>query len=93
MAEGEVNGLFPTPSRRALLRAIDEGGGRIYFEAGIVWDDGRGRKETAVVTTFLKHEWVRALKPGEPRGPSEYKTRVYYRLTPFGRTAMKGPQR
>lgn len=95
---GEVNGLYPTPVRVRLLKAINEGHGRIYGEAGEAWDASTAWKVSARVDEFLKHNWVRALQWAEPRGPGEMPNpdptrkppRTYYRLTDFGRAAMKG---
>lgn len=86
-----VNGLAATPTRRALLRLIDAGGGRIYGEAKQVFDKETYRRVTDMVKTFIAHEWVRALTPDEQRGPGETaKNRTYYRLTKYGETAMGG---
>lgn len=86
----EINGLYPTPTRKALLRLIDAGGGRIYGEARQVWDKATYTKVTAKVKEFIAHDWVRALGPDEPRGPGETASkRTYYRLTDLGRTAMR----
>jgi hypothetical protein len=90
---GEVGGLYPTPVRRRLLQAINDGKGRVYFEAGHAWDDTSGRKVTDQVRQMLAAEWIRALAPDEPRGPGEHKARTYYRLLPDGETVLKGQQR
>lgn len=85
----EINGLAATPTRRALLRLIDAGGGRIYGEAGQVFEKQAYRRVTDQVRTFIAHGWVRALAPGEQRGPGENaKNRTYYRVTETGRVAM-----
>ena len=87
----EINGLYPTPTRRALLRLIDAGGGRIYGEAKQVWDKQTYMRVTAKVREFIAHDWVRALAPDEPRGPGENASkRTYYRLTEYGRAALGG---
>lgn len=83
----EVNGLFPTKTRVALLRLIHDGHGRIYAEAGQVWDKVSYTRVTAMVRAFIRHDWVRALAPDEPRGPGESKLLVYYRLTDIGLVA------
>lgn len=80
----EVNGLFPTKTRQALLRLIHAGGGRIYAEAGQVRDKQTFRRVTATVKEFIAHDWVRALAPDEPRGPGESKLLVHYRLKEYG---------
>jgi hypothetical protein len=88
----EVNGLYPTPVRRALLKAIAEGQGRIYYEAKAVYDNAVGNKVTARVYEMLRAEWIRALTPDEPRGPREYPARTYYRLTDAGRSILQRGQ-
>lgn len=86
----EINGLHPTLTRKALLRLIDAGGGRIYGEARQVFDKVTYRRVTAEMKKLIAHDWVRALRPDEPRGPGETASmRVYYRLTEYGRTAMR----
>ncbi len=80
----EVNGLYPTKTRLALLRAIREGNGRIYFEAGDVFDKATYTRVTAKVKELIGHGWVRALAPDEPRGPGESKLLTHYRLTDIG---------
>lgn len=84
----EVNGLFPTKTRLALLRAIHEGNGRIYFEAGDVFDKATYLRVTAKVKEFIDHGWVRALAPDEARGPGESKLLTYYRLADAGRVVL-----
>jgi len=85
----EVNGLFPTPTRKALLRIIHAGGGRIFYEpaAKEARDKQTYRKVTEMVRVFLAHDWIRALTPEEPRGPGESKLLVHYRLTYNGYVA------
>lgn len=92
---GEVNGLYPTPARLALLRAIHQGHGRIYFEPGTgeVYDHATAFRVTERVRTLLHHEWIRALEPAEPRAAGEMKERTYYRLTAYGRAALEGHRR
>jgi hypothetical protein len=86
----EINGLYPTPTRKALLRLIAAGHGRIYGEAKQVWDKQTYTRVTAKVKEFIAHDWVRALTPDEARGPGETASlRTYYRLTEYGRTAMR----
>ncbi len=65
---GEINGLYPTAARRSLLRAVDQGHGRIYAEAGQVWDVSTAWKVTDRMKQLVAHKWVRALAPDEPRG-------------------------
>ena len=80
----EINGLTPTRTRLALLRAIHNDPGRIYCEDRIVWDLASGLRVTERVREQVTHGWIRALKPGEPRGPGERKDRTYYRVEPVG---------
>lgn len=86
----EVNGLYPTPTRKALLRAIYEGYGRIYFEpaANEVWDKVTAYRVTEKIRQFLAADWIRALAPDEERGRGESKLLTYYRLTRFGAVAL-----
>jgi len=84
----EVNGLYPTRTRLALLRAVHDGAGRIYCEDRIVWDLASGLRVTERVREQVQHGWIRALKPDEPRSPGERKDRTYYRLTELGRTVL-----
>lgn len=86
---GEVGGLYPTRTRLALLRAIRDGNGRIYFEAGEVWDNTAGTKVTARAKELLRAGWIRALTPDEPRGPGELPARTYYRLNRPGYDILK----
>lgn len=87
---GEFNGLYATKTRLALLRAIREGNGRIYFEAGDVFDKATYTRVTARVKEFIQHGWVRALAPDEARGPGETSAPgvTYYRLTSLGAQAL-----
>ncbi len=87
-----VNGLAATPARRALLRAIDEGRGRISYDPRekTVYDHDTGIRVTNRCKELVSAGWIRALDPDEPRGRGELHFRVYYRLTDFGRIAMRG---
>jgi hypothetical protein len=91
----EVGGLFPTPVRRALLEAIAEGHGRIYFEAGHAWDHAIGCKVTDKVRQMLGAEWIRAEKVDHStKRPGELAGRTYYRVLPAGESILsKGKQR
>lgn len=86
----EVNGLYPTPARKALLRLIHSGRGRVYGEAGQVWVKETYRRVTAQMKEFIAADWVRALAPDEPRGPGETAARgvTFYRLKDYGRVAL-----
>jgi hypothetical protein len=89
----EINGLFPTKTRLALLRAIQGSYGRVYAVDGEARDMVLGMAVTARVQEFLAHDWIRALKPDEKRGPGERDDRTYYRLKPFGEAALRGAGR
>lgn len=82
----EINGLYPTPTRKALLRLIHAGGGQVYGEAGQVWVKETYRRVTAEVKLFISVEWVRALAPDEARGPGETAAPgvTFYRLKEYG---------
>jgi hypothetical protein len=82
--------LYPTRTRLSLLKAVREGQGRVYFEAGQVWDNTAGIKVTARMRELIRAGWVRALKPDEPRGPGEIGPRTYYRIERLGYEALKG---
>lgn len=90
-----INGLAATPTRRALLRAINDGRGRISYNPGekTVYDHDTGITVTNRCRELLGAGWIRALAPDEPRGPSELVFRSYYRLTDYGRAAMNGEAR
>ena len=83
---GTFNGLYATRTRLALLRAIDDDPGRIYLdrEEHVVWDLALGMRVTERVKELIRHDWVRALAPDEPRGPGERKDRGYFRLKDIG---------
>lgn len=89
---GEFNGLYATKTRLALLRAIREGNGRIYFEAGDVFDKVTYTRVTDKVRQMVAHNWVRALTPDEPRGRGETAAPgvTFYRLTDLGLQALAG---
>jgi hypothetical protein len=83
-----VNGLAATRTRRALVRAVLEHG-RIYFEPGDghVYDRIAGTRVTARVKQLIAAAWIVAERPAEPM------SRTFYRLTDFGRAALKGDAR
>jgi hypothetical protein len=81
---GAVNGLYPTRTRLALLRAIHSDPARVYLEDHVVWDLALGMRVTERVRELVKHGWVRALTPGEQRGSREQPNRTYYRIEPLG---------
>jgi hypothetical protein len=87
---GIFNGLAATRTRLALLRAINNDPGRVYLdpEEHVVWDASLGMRVTERVREFIRHDWVRALTPDEPRGRGERKERGYYRTTAIGRQVL-----
>jgi hypothetical protein len=87
----EYNGLHATRVRVAILRAINEGHGRIYFEANHVWDNALGIKVTNRVLEMIGAEWITAEKvsPTTKRA-GEIAQRTYYRLTELGESVLKG---
>lgn len=90
-----VNGLAATRTRRALLRAISDGRGRISYnpDEKTVYDHDTGITVTNRCRELLGAGWIRALAPDEARGPGELHFRTYYRLTDYGRAAMNGEAR
>lgn len=91
--EGEINGLYPTPNRRAFLRKVEACDGDIYFEADHVWDRSAGRKVTAIAREAIDHDWIRVATPGERTTAEWSPSRVHYRLTEFGRAAIERGRR
>jgi hypothetical protein len=79
-----VSDLHPTPVRKRLLRAIRDEPGRIYFEAGEVWDKVTAYRVTDKVRQFIAAGWVRALTPEEPRQKGESPLLTYYRVLDAG---------
>lgn len=89
---GIFNGLAATRTRLALLRAIHSDPGRVYLdtEEHVVWDASLGMRVTERVKEFIRHDWVRALAPDEPRGRGERKERGYFRLKHIGLQVLAG---
>jgi hypothetical protein len=90
---GEYNDLHATRVRVALLKAISEGHGRIYFEANHVWDGALGIKVTNRVLEMIGAKWVVAEKvTPKSKRPGEHVGRTYYRLNTIGEQVLKGQQ-
>ncbi len=89
--EGEINGLYPTPRRIALCRAITEAG-QIYGEAGQTWDKRNGCKVSARMTELLAHKWAEPI-PRDGYRDEWSPQRLYFRLTKFGQAAIERGQR
>jgi hypothetical protein len=75
----EVNGLYPTKTRLALLRSVDER--RVYEFEGDAYDEVSGSKVSARLRELIAHDWVSAARFGSTTS---------YRVTNFGRRAMNG---
>jgi hypothetical protein len=82
-----VSGLYPTPHRKAFLRAVGKIG-RIYREAGQAWDRDEGTKVSARLDEAFRAGWVEPI-PDEERNRNMLSGRVYYRLTDTGERAMR----
>lgn len=88
-----VNGLAATPTRRALVRAINEGKGRIYYEsaARAAFDRQSGMRVTEKLREMVGAGWIRARRADEPLLQGESEHLIHYRLTEdFGRAVLKG---
>lgn len=86
----QYNGLHATRVRVAILRAISEGYGRIYFEANHVWDNALGIKVTNRVLEMIGHKWITAEKvTAQTKRRGEIQGRTYYRLTAIGESVLK----
>ena len=94
MSADEYNGLYATRVRVALLRAIEQGQGRIYFEANHVWDNALGVKVTNRVLEMIGADWITAEKVTvQTKRAGEHVGRTYYRVSPIGESVLKGQQR
>jgi hypothetical protein len=81
--------LYATPTRKKLLAAIRAHDGRVYFEAGDVWDYvHRGGKVTARMKEAIEVGWVRVATGGE-RPREALSGRTYYVLTPLGERVLR----
>jgi len=89
----EINGLFPTPHRRAFLRAVASSRSRIvrYHSTGEAYDQQENVRVTSRLQEAFSAGWVEPV-PDEDLWPgAEPRTRVtYFRLTEFGRAALNG---
>ena len=87
------NGLFGTKTRVALLRAIRDGDGRIYWEANHVWDKALGIKVTNRVLEMIGAKWITAEKvTADTKRLGEYVGVTYYRLTDVGWQVLNGAE-
>jgi hypothetical protein len=76
--------LYPTPTRKALLRSVAENDGQVYFEAGEVWDNHRGGRVTDRMRSVISAGWVEVLPDSERNPRLHLSGRTYYRLTDDG---------
>lgn len=79
-----TGGLFPTPTRKALVRAVSRNDGKVYFEAGEVWDMHRGGKVTERMRQVIAAGWVEVLPDAERNPRIHLSGRKYYRVTVDG---------
>ena len=80
-----------TRGRQAILRAVDEGHGRIYLEEHEAWDRSLGLLITHRLRQLVDAGWVRARTEQDKPLPGEHMPdRVYYRLTEVGEAKLKG---
>lgn len=91
--EGEINGLYPTPVRLKLFAAVRVPG-RIYGEAGEVWDRVTGYRVTARIGEQVDHHWIEAV-PREGYRDEWSPQRTYYRPcdTEVGRAVIERGRR
>ena len=89
-----VNGLAATPTRRALVRAVNAGGGRIYYEppAKAAFDRQSGMRVTDKLRDLLGADWIRVRHDDEPLLPGESQHLIHYGLTDYGRAVLRGEQ-
>jgi hypothetical protein len=83
--------LYPTPHRKAFLRAVAQRGRIVrYRSTGEAWDNVANTKVTARLTeAFLLGEWVEPVPESDLWPGAEPKSRVtYYRLTDAGRALI-----
>lgn len=91
-----MNGLYPTPVRRALMAAIHAGGGRVYYEAAAkqVRDSVTDFAVTARVYEMVRAGWIEAEKvDAQTKRTGELAGRTYYRITAVGRSVLEGHRR
>lgn len=91
--QGEINGVYPTPVRLKLFAAVQVPG-RIYGEAGEVWDKVTGYKVTARINELLGARWIEAV-PREGYAADWSEQRNYFRPADnaFGRAAIERGKR
>lgn len=77
-----------TAPRKAILRAIHDEPGRIFFETNEVYDNGRAVRVTAIARYLMLHRLIRVKESSEAPRPHEWKTRIYYRPTAAGLRAL-----
>lgn len=94
--EGEVNGLYPTPRRRALLALIDRRDGKVrhLHEQNIVRDLNTNTVVTDMVRQMLAVDWLRPIPPEQHNHREQEAGATYYALTDtYGRAAIERGRR
>lgn len=91
--EGEINGLYPTRHRIALLKAVAEGKGRVYGEGNDIYDRVAGTRVYARALELIRHDWIEPVPREEQHRDEWSQSRTYYRLTDFGRKAIERGKR
>jgi hypothetical protein len=81
-----VSGLFPTPHRKAFLKAAGQPG-RIYREAGQAWDRESAMKVTERLREAFDAGWVEPIPEAE-RTKGMWPGRIYYRITDHGQRVL-----
>lgn len=87
-----TGGLYPTPTRKALVLAVSRNDGKVYFEAGEVWDMHRGGKVTERMRQVIAAGWVEVLPDAERNPRIHLSGRKYYRITADGERILRGQQ-
>lgn len=87
-----VNGLAVTRRRRAFCNAVNEKARVIrYHSTGEAWDNKESRKVTDQLETAFHFGWVEPIPEEELwPGASLKSICTYYRLTDYGRAALRG---
>lgn len=83
--------LYPTPTRKALVRRVHEHPKAIYFEAGQVWDFISGGRVTSRMKEVVSAGWLRVAEDNE-RPEGALSGRKYYVATDEGRRIIQKGQ-
>jgi hypothetical protein len=88
-----VNGLAVTPTRRAFCRAVNERGRVVFYRHyAHAYDNKTSMRVTARLKETHSAGWIEPIPDDElwPGAMSKEQGLVYYRLTDYGRIAMRG---